>query len=142
MNAITSFNAEFRFLSNFWAAIIRVDDMIFLTVENAYQATKTEDLYERRPFMYISPGRAKKLGKKITLRPGWDGMKLHVMEQLLLQKFAATYLKEALLRTGDRELIEGNKWGDTFWGVCEGLGQNHLGKILMKIRKELKEASC
>jgi hypothetical protein len=47
-------------------------------------------------------------------------------------------LKQLLLATGDKELIEGNTWGDTFWGVCNGIGQNHLGKILMAKRTELK----
>ncbi len=47
-------------------------------------------------------------------------------------------LREKLLATGDRKLVEGNTWGDTFWGVCRGNGKNHLGKILMKIRAELQ----
>lgn len=45
-------------------------------------------------------------------------------------------LSEMLEATGDAELIEGNHWGDTFWGVCNGVGQNNLGKLLMAIRSE------
>jgi predicted NAD-dependent protein-ADP-ribosyltransferase YbiA (DUF1768 family) len=48
-------------------------------------------------------------------------------------------LRERLLATGEAELIEGNTWNDTFWGVCKGEGQNWLGKILMEVRKELAE---
>ena len=47
-------------------------------------------------------------------------------------------LKEKLLATGDAYLEETNHWHDTFWGVCKGKGQNHLGKILMEVREELK----
>ena len=37
--------------------------------------------------------------------------------------------------TNGKELIEGNPWKDTLWGVCEGKGRNILGIILMEIRK-------
>ena len=61
------------------------------------------------------------------------------MEYLLLQKFFIPELREKLLATGNEELIEGNWWGDTYWGVCKGKGENNLGKSLMKIRTELQE---
>ena len=47
-------------------------------------------------------------------------------------------LAEKLLNTGERELVEGNQWGDTFWGVCSGKGENVLGKILMQVRLEIR----
>jgi predicted NAD-dependent protein-ADP-ribosyltransferase YbiA (DUF1768 family) len=47
-------------------------------------------------------------------------------------------LREKLIDTGDRQLIEANDWGDTFFGVCDGVGRNHLGEILMKIRSNIK----
>lgn len=43
-----------------------------------------------------------------------------------------------LLATRDRMLIEGNDWGDTFWGMVDGEGENNLGKILMRVREEIK----
>jgi len=60
------------------------------------------------------------------------------MTDLVRQKFSNPQLAKQLLDTKDFELIEGNTWGDTFWGVCSGKGQNNLGKILMQIRNELK----
>ena len=50
-------------------------------------------------------------------------------------------LKQRLLATGDKRLVEGNTWGDTFWGVDlrSGRGENQLGRILMRVREELKE---
>ena len=44
-----------------------------------------------------------------------------------------------LVETGTEELVEGNDWGDTYWGVCKGTGKNMLGKILMEVREELKK---
>lgn len=45
--------------------------------------------------------------------------------------------RDQLLATGGVELIEGNDWGDAFWGVCGGYGQNWLGVLLMLVRSEL-----
>lgn len=62
------------------------------------------------------------------------------MEDIVRSKFSkCEALKNALLRTGEAELVEGNWWEDTFWGACKGVGENHLGRILMKVRKELGE---
>ena len=43
-----------------------------------------------------------------------------------------------LLATGDAHIEEGNYWNDTYWGVCKGEGYNHLGRILMQVRGELR----
>ena len=60
------------------------------------------------------------------------------MAYLVREKFTTNQkLQKQLLATGDQHLEETNKWGDTFWGVCNGVGSNHLGKILMKVRDEL-----
>jgi len=63
------------------------------------------------------------------------------MEELLFIKFGGKepLLTRALIATGDTELIEGNDWEDTFWGVCNGMGENNLGKLLMKVRQSLFE---
>ena len=60
------------------------------------------------------------------------------MRDLLRQKFAREPLRSQLLATGEAKLIEGNHWGDTFWGVCRGQGENHLGMLLMKAREEIR----
>ena len=73
------------------------------------------------------------------MKENWDEIKLSVMERAVRRKFEIPELREALLETGDAFLMEGNSHGDTFWGVCNGAGHNHLGKILMKVRSELKE---
>jgi predicted NAD-dependent protein-ADP-ribosyltransferase YbiA (DUF1768 family) len=78
-------------------------------------------------------------GQKVTLRKDWEGVKIQVMRDVLRLKFANPGLRDRLLETGDRELIEGNTWGDTFWGVCRGSGKNWLGQLLMELRGELSK---
>jgi ribA/ribD-fused uncharacterized protein len=86
-----------------------------------------------------TPGEAKKEGGKLARRPDWEQVKFQVMEDCVRYKFAHhPELKAQLLATGDAELIEGNDWGDKIWGVFHGEGENRLGKILMKIRAELR----
>jgi predicted NAD-dependent protein-ADP-ribosyltransferase YbiA (DUF1768 family) len=106
------------------------------SVENAYQAAKSHGMDTR--LLVCSAGEAKKLGKLGMLRPDWEEVKLGIMEDLLRQKFSIPELQEKFLATGDATLIEGNWWGDTFWGVCRCKGENHLGILLMKIRDELR----
>ena len=70
---------------------------------------------------------------------GWDGFKLDVMRTLVTQKFAKEPLRSMLLITGDEELVENNSWNDTWWGVCRGVGENNLGKLLMTLRSGLRQ---
>ncbi len=135
LTPITSFRDEHRFLSNFWPAPVLYEGILFPTVEHAYVAAKTLDLDQRRAIAEkAQPGAAKRAGRKLVLRPDWDEVRLPTMRALLEQKFQIVELRRLLQATEGRELIEGNAWGDTFWGVCGGVGENHLGKILMQIR--------
>jgi ribA/ribD-fused uncharacterized protein len=136
---IEKFSGPHRFLSNFYPCTIIYGGITYPSVENAYQACKSDDLVVRGIFGKISAKEAKRLGRNIVMSIYFEGRKLELMEQLLWQKFSYPPLKELLLNTGDEELVEGNDWGDRFWGV-DGNGENHLGKILMKIRKTFKEA--
>ena len=93
---------------------------------------------ERERFFGLSGGQAKRLGKRVELRPDWEDVKIDIMRQVLKSKFTQNpELKAKLIATGDAELIEGNNWNDRFWGVCNGKGQNHLGRLLMELRAEL-----
>ena len=137
---ISSFRDEYFFLSNFYPVEIKLDGIVYPNAESAFQAQKTLDVEERRKFsMLKNPVQAKRLGRKVKLRDDWEEVKLEIMTEIVSQKFLQhPHLVEMLLQTGDEELIEGNKWGDRFWGVCKGKGENHLGKILMKIRDAYK----
>jgi ribA/ribD-fused uncharacterized protein len=137
---IEHFNGEYGFLSNFYTAEVVYEGIEYKSVEHAYQAAKSLDPAERNEVaMASTAGIAKKLGKHVTKRDDWDEIKLAVMFDLVMQKFKNhADLREKLIATGDQELVEGNWWGDRFWGVCKGTGENHLGKILMRVREEVK----
>lgn len=143
-DSILGFFGQYRFLSNFHPVWIEADDGLnYPSVEHAYMAQKTEDLTQRLWFASpsLTPTEAKKMGRKVTLRPGWDDMRLRAMRNLLEKKFSKPGLKELLLSTSGKYLEETNDWGDKFWGVCGGVGENHLGVLLMSIRNSLQAAS-
>jgi len=106
------------------------------SVEHAYQAAKCVWLRDAVAIRQCeSAGMAKRLGKQVELRPNWPAIKLEIMADLLWQKFVLNpELRARLLATGDRELIEGNTWGDTYWGKCNQVGENHLGRLIMRLR--------
>lgn len=136
---INSFRGENSFLSNMSDSPVKLGGVEYPTVEHAFQAAKTIDPAERAKILAAkTAGEAKRIGKTVTLRKNWNQMREEVMEKALRAKFEQNpELKKKLLDTGDVDLIEGNTWGDTFWGEVNGKGQNKLGKLLMKIRDEL-----
>lgn len=142
MNKIDKFTGEYRFLSNFFTCLVSFGGESYRSVEHAYQAAKTLDAFERADIRRIpTPGKAKRAGRKVTLRVDWPDIKVGIMTNLLRSKFGNDNepLRAKLLDTGDAELIEGNNWGDRFWGVCLGSGRNELGKALMRVREELRK---
>lgn len=139
MDKIEQFIGDFRFLSNFFPVEVEYDGHVYKSVEHAYQAAKTLDDNIRKTIREAeTASKAKKIGKNITLREDWNDVKIDIMESLLREKFSKQLFKQLLKNTGDAELIEGNTWGDDFWGVYNNYGHNHLGKLLMKIRNEFK----
>jgi ribA/ribD-fused uncharacterized protein len=139
--AIDQFQGEYRWLSNFASAVVTLDGKSYPSTEHAFQAAKTYDANERTKVRNApSAGKAKSLGRKVTLRRDWESVKIEIMYDLNKQKFSKHDFRNILLNTGMRELVEGNSWGDEFWGVDiqTGEGHNHLGKILMRIREELR----
>lgn len=139
---IDKFAGDYRWLSNFWLAEVEYEGVTYRTTEHAFQAAKTLDLGQRRHVRKaMGPGEAKRLGRQVTLRSGWESMKDEVMLDINRQKFRDPDLRGKLLATGDVPLIEGNTWGDKYWGVVGGVGKNRLGKILMKVRDEIRKES-
>lgn len=136
---IFSFTGDFEFLDNFYLAEVGFEGLLFPSVENAYQAAKCEEVLLRRIFTNLTPGMAKVLGREVKIRSDWDKEKVSIMKNLLEQKFCKPFLCEKLIKTEDALLVEGNTWGDTFWGVDSktGQGENNLGKILMEIRTKI-----
>lgn len=150
MSSIEGFKGEWSFLSNFYPCEIQCDGLIYKSVEAFYVAMKfnNDQIFNGKHYsvgdfremisLTPSPGLVKKIGQKIIIRSDWDVRKLGFMNWAIREKFKDINLLELLLSTGDMDIIETNNWGDTFWGVCNGSGKNHLGKILMKVRDELR----
>lgn len=137
VTAIKSFRGKYFFLSNFYSIPVIYKDIRFENNEAAFQAAKCPERMSE--FCRLNPQRAKQLGRRVKLRPDWESVKYDVMYEICLAKFSQhPDLRTKLIATGDAELVEGNAWGDRVWGVCGGVGENHLGKILMRIRKELR----
>lgn len=135
---IDSFSGKYRFLSNFYDSPVVMGGREYRTVEHAFQAAKTRRRSMRRRIAAASkPADAKRLGRSVKLRDDWDEYRLVIMEKLLRRKFSDPTLRQMLVGTGQARLVEGNTWHDTFWGVCDGMGKNHLGKLLMNIREEV-----
>ncbi|WP_431881705.1 NADAR family protein [Micromonospora chalcea] len=148
---INTFKDRWAFLSNFHPAPLRWEGIHYPTSEHAFNAGKTLDRGRR---LWIagasSPWVAKQRGRQVPLRPGWDvEVRYQVMAEVLKAKFTAHPGRvDALLSTGNADLIEGNKWCDTHWGRCFcardghlGVGENHLGRLLMELRAELRAAN-
>ncbi len=139
MRKIDNFGGKYSFLSNFYPSQVEWEDDLYPTVEHAFQAAKTGDPVERA---YVreadTPGKAKRRGRKVTLREDWHTYRLVVMEQLLRDKFTRhPELGKKLLATVPAQLVEGNTWKDMYWGVYKGRGQNHLGRLLMQVREDI-----
>lgn len=142
--AIDSFTGENFYLSNFYElnAGVVYDGVEYPTTEHAYQAAKTLNAAERLKIRdCATPAAAKKLGRKVELRWGWDDIKTGVMYQLLQGKFMRhVSLAMKLFETEDAYLEEGNNWGDIIWGTVNGKGENYLGRLLMVVRDEIQYA--
>lgn len=145
---VKEFQGKYRFLSNF------TPNGKGFSVEKYYQFYKALLAGDPNPQMILraqSGAEARRMGKKFP-RPA---NAVQIMEDLVRFKFKEDpILLGLLLQTGDAELVEGNNWHDTFWGICNGRckkqctfsgclhepeGENQLGKILMKVREELRD---
>ena len=141
-NRVDRFRLEYGYLSNFYPVCIRVEGLEYLSAEATYQAAKCARQEDRALFTELGSRDAKQLGRKRLLRADWETVKVQEMEKIVRAKFAQNlHLARFLTETGDAELVEGNTWHDTFWGVDlkTGAGENHLGKILMALREEFQK---
>lgn len=125
------FRNKFAFLSNFHFSPINIGNYCFNNAEAAYQALKCKG-YEQR-FIGLNGKAAKALGGKLPMQEGWNDKRIDAMRYVLQQKFKNPQLM-AQLQQVQGHIQEDNYWNDTFWGVCNGIGENHLGKLLMEIR--------
>jgi ribA/ribD-fused uncharacterized protein len=142
MEIIDSFTGDNFYLSNFFHARVTYEGLEYPSTEHAYQAAKTLDKHARKAFLHVKAGEAKRMGKCLKIRSDWESVKLGVMKEVVLRKFTTHKdLCAKLLSTGQAKLIEGNDWGDVYWGKVDGKGENHLGLILMEVRSLLSKVA-
>lgn len=131
------FRNEYWFLSNFYPCkVTLLNGLTFENAEAAFQSYKVLSLEDKKRFCNLSGAEAKKLGRNIKLRPDWNEIRLKAMYSVLMAKFKNKDLAEKLLNT-PQYIEETNTWNDTFWGVCNGIGENKLGKCLMLVRDKI-----
>lgn len=142
---IKEFKNQYFFLSNFYECPIYYNKLVFCNAEAAFQAQKVIDEKEQYKFINLNASQARKLGKTIVLRKDWEEVKDKIMYEIVKRKFTVNKeLQQKLIDTKDEELVEGNWWHDTYWGIDSktGIGKNKLGKILMKVREEVKSSNA
>lgn len=148
MKEIMDFQGKHAFMSNFYPSRILYDALEFATVEHAYQAQKTNNRNVQLEVLACkSPGEAKRMGNRLSLRPDWEAIKREVMMTCLRLKFTDPRLALRLVSTGQANIIEGNTWHDNIWGQCvcskcrhKIAGENLLGLMLMEVRAELRKS--
>ena len=139
MNSIKEFRGKNFFLSNFFEAPVTWQGITYLNNEAAFQSAKVLTKEGREWFSKLPPNKAKSKGRNVRLRNDWEEVKDNIMYEICYCKFSQNEdLRRKLISTGNALLVEGNNWNDKYWGMCNGVGKNKLGKILMKIREELK----
>lgn len=143
-STIDRFRGEYEFLSNFYPAKLMFDGIAYYSSETAYQAQKLEDPEQRKLLASMYADESKRYFKHIDIRPDWDEIKLQTMGDIVKAKFEQNpRLAKLLSDTVDSHIIEGNTWGDMYWGVDlkTGIGENHLGRILMELRKQILDGN-
>lgn len=142
MHPILEFRGETKWLSNFFGGEVVHEGLRYRNAEAAFQAAKNLDKSARVPFTKMSASEAKAAGGKngiVKLRDDWEKIKDQVMYDITLDKFIRNESsRKLLLKTEDAPLEEGNHHGDKIWGTVDGVGENRLGKILMKVRSKLQ----
>jgi ribA/ribD-fused uncharacterized protein len=158
---ITSYTGEWEWLSNFAYTPFRfipLPEKVWPTAEHCYQSLKARHPEQMEWIASApSPSEAKRRGRSVAMRDNFDKIKRQHMMQVMLSKFGSGELRDRLAATAGRPLVEGNTWGDQFWGAVhmdrgaippgmpiwapapEGdsrylAGHNWLGTIQMMIR--------
>lgn len=138
---IDRFRGAHFFLSNLYLHPVRLGGVVYPCAEAAFQAAKTLDPAERARFVTCPASGLRRAGRQVTLRPGWDALRVEVMRGIVAQKFRHPLLAQLLVDTGEARLEEGNTHGDRFWGTVNGVGENQLGRLLMEVRADIRAAA-
>ena len=131
--------------SNFSPHPVTLRGRVWPTVEHYFQAQKFADTeHEEAIRCARSPMIAARMGRDRSkpLRADWESVKDYIMREGVRAKFTEhAALRSLLLSTGEARIVEHTR-NDSYWGDGgDGSGKNRLGKILMEVRAELREAT-
>lgn len=146
MEKIDNFNGDFGFLNNEYESEICYEGLMFRNAFNAFQAARTDNEFFRKQFTGDKSTReVLVLGQQISDPKDWESRRLKVMEIIIRDKFIRDKeLKQELLETGDRELVNSYNTespANLYWGSVKNKGNNYLGKILMNVRKDIRDGN-
>lgn len=131
------FRNEYDFLSNFYGCKVNYEGITYKNAEAAFQAQKESRKTDRIVYSFVDGRTAKKWGRKAKLREDWNKVKDNIMYEIVKNKFLQNEELKIKLKNIKEEIVEENYWNDKYWGVCNGIGENKLGKILEKVKKEI-----
>ena len=143
VEAIWDFHKDpYTCFTNFSDHPVVYNDFQYKTAEHAYQAAKALHKPDHdRIAAAGTAGMAKRLGRGVTIRPDFFGKEIGIMGVIVYSKFTQHKdIRQTLISTGNRLIVEGNWWNDQKWGMCKDRqtgfweGDNLLGKILMMVR--------
>ena len=144
-NCIGFYTREWYCLDNFASFKVEYKGVIYSTSEHAYQAAK---FIESAPEVAeeitnsFSAHDAQRIARenKDKICSDWELKKLQIMEEILREKLKQNpYVQKKLLQTGDYTIVEDSP-KDSYWGWGNDMdGYNHLGKLWMKLRQELRK---
>jgi len=133
---------EYGWMSNFWRQSEFVNGIWYKTNEHYYQSQRTINpsvakCIANAPHAWYAMILGRNLREKDMVKD-WDSVKVGIMLTGLRAKFKNKILRDKLLNTGDA-IIHENSHTDEFWGCgSEGKGKSMLGKLLMKVREEIR----
>lgn len=151
---VFGFFEDYRFLSNFHMCDVMYDGVFWPSSEHAYMVAKCKNIrknisneniyndYGISRIQNMTCSEVRKWGQTVELRNDWEQIKEAIMLQINLDKYIRNHdVREKLLATGQKALIEANSWNDSYWGfdVDKQRGSNKLGNILMQVRTLLND---
>ena len=133
--------SEYYFLNNCYPISITYKGNTYTNAQSAYEAQKESNPIHKIKYTMVDGYTAMKISPEV--KPTFENKKNTIMYDILHIKFFETPLKQKLLSTNNKEILYYNSWHDNYWGICNcdkcSNGQNNLGLLLMKLRKELNE---
>lgn len=141
---IDNFTGYFEFLHNNYLTPVLFDGMLFPSATHAFQASRSSDERTRKAILNAeSLLVVLKIAKRIEEPENWKLRRLKIMEHIVRDKFRRSReLQEKLKATGNRDIVmtyDDENEANQYWGVVNNKGQNQLGRIMMRIRSDLRE---